>query len=74
MVSHIIRPIIYIVYVCKTSWDVMEVGQVLSLPVGCQLIGLAQSASEKLRVTTLDFARLCIPPGHATRRSVFPRE
>lgn len=46
------------------SWDVMEAGQVLSLPVGCQLRGLALSASDKLRVTTLDFA------GH--KGSVFP--
>ncbi len=42
----------------------MEAGQVLSLPVGCQLRGLALSASDKLRVTALDFA------GH--KGSVFP--
>lgn len=46
------------------SWDMVEAGQVLSLPVGCQLRGLALSASDKLRVTTLDFA--------GQRGSVFP--
>ena len=59
------------------SWDVMEAGQVLSLPVGCQLSGLALSARDKLRVTTLDFAGapgLCILSGHATWHSALPGE
>lgn len=46
------------------GWGVMEAGQVLSLPLGCQLRGLALTASDKLRVTTLDF------PGY--KGSVFP--
>lgn len=38
------------------SWDVMKAGQVLSLLGVCQLSGLALKTSDKLRVTTLDFA------------------
>lgn len=38
------------------SWDVMKASQVLSLLGVCQLSGLALKTSDKLRVTTLDFA------------------
>ncbi|KAI4806312.1 hypothetical protein KUCAC02_017141 [Chaenocephalus aceratus] len=50
----------------------MEAGQVLSLSVGCQHRGSALSASDKLRVNTLEFAGaqgLCIPSGHDTRHT-----